>query len=685
MAAEVKYDLRDGVAVILMDRPVANALAPGLRAELLEALNRAAQDDAVQAIVLGGAGAVFSSGVDIAEYDSALAEPWIDTLTRTIESSLKPVVASLHGSALGAGFELALAAHARVVQQGTKLALPEITLGLVPGGGGTQRLPRLVGAQAALEFMLSGRAVTPDDTRLARIFARITGDAPLEGAISVARAMARSGDWTRTAQTERGFSDPEGYQRAVSAVTGQLRDPDGAEAALARCVEAAQLLPFEQGLAFERSVFEDRLASTRARAIRHVYTAERRAGIMPELGQAQARPLRHVVLAGAAPVLAELAVVCLDRGQRVTIVSDNEERAQAVALKVRAVYDNAVARGRLEADGREARLARLAHGCEESGLAEADLVLDTGELDLAELSAKAGAHTAWVVLNEGASTQARAAQAGASARAVALRVYRPAHSTTLSEIAVPQGTAPDVVASVVSYFSGQGRSVLRTVETPGLLGHNVMGAALRAGLSLALSGADPHEVDAAAQKLGFAHGPFRQIEAEGIEPVLTRLRRIARARGLDEGPDLALLADRQAAVQAGRTPGRGFYASEGQRVVADPGLAGWLADWRQVRGADRPTLPDGVPLDRALHAALVNEGARLVAGKAVLRASDIDLCLVKGYGFDRARGGPLLLSDIEGLLGLARTMKTLAPLAADVWAPHPLIDDMVKYGRRFFS
>ncbi|WP_135501970.1 enoyl-CoA hydratase/isomerase family protein [Roseovarius aestuariivivens] len=663
--SEVKYHIEEGVAVLTMERGRANALAPSLRADLAAALERAAGDDQVAAVVLQGAGGVFSSGVDIAEYDAPLASPWIDVLARRIETFPKPVVAALHGAALGAGLELALAAHGRVVRNSTRLAQPEVTLSLVPGGGATQRLPRLLGAQAALELMLAGRAVAPDDPRLRQIFDEVTTDEPLAPALALARRLARAGTWTRTCDIERGFSDPEGYQKAISAVGAQVRAKTSAEADVLRCVEAAQLLPFEQGLAFERTVFEERIASPAARAIRHVYTAERRAQMHPGLQDARPREIRQVALIGDDPQVAQLAIHCLDQGQHVTITGPN---ADALAARTAAIYEAAVSRGRLADAAREAALARLAIVPTDQAIPVADLVLEAkGSVPG---SARPKPDAVWCVLDDVGQAELRAADLGTPV--VTLRVYRPAHSSRLAEFAALDTTPVDVLASVVAYFGRAGRSVLRSAVRPGLLGHRAMAPGLCAALSLVRAGADPSAVDLAARDLGFADGPFRMIEIDGPAEVEARLERICGSGAQAELDLLRALRDREDG-ETGATEGKD----------SDPALAHWLQAWRSRQG-DLPSLPQGVSLRDAMHAALVNGAARMIEGREVMRASDIDLCFVQGYGFARDKGGPLLQADILGLLPLVRKMKTLQEISENIWKPAPLVEEMVKYGKRFF-
>ncbi len=663
--SEVEYETREDIAVLTLRRGRANALTPGVRKALADALDRAAQAEDVRAVVLCGADDVFSSGVDIAEYDAPLAQPWIGTLARRIETFPKPVVACLHGAALGAGFELALAAHARVVRAGTRLAQPEVTLSLVPGGGATQRLPRMLGAQAALEIMLSGSAVAPGDPRLRRLFDEITQTDPMDAALTLARKLANEGQWTRSCDVGRGFSDPEGYQKAVSAVRDRLSSKSGAEFDVLRCVEAAQLLPFEQGLAFEQAVFQDRVVSAEARAIRHVYTAERRAAVHPGLEGVAPREIKTVVLLGDQILLSQIMVYCLDRGQHVLIVSP---RAGMLIARAKAIYDNAVSRGRLTEAARDNALSRLSEAEVEPALKQADLVLEGGVVELGE--ARPPQQVIWCVLDSLNGAQQRAATLGFPV--LTLRVYPPAHSAKLVEFTAPDSTPKASIAAIVSYFSATGQSVLRMAARPGLLGHRAMAPGYRAALMLTALGANPYEIDEAALQLGFAQGIWQMIENHEISRIRLFLRWWDAAPALIEYDLL-----KQIELHEGNV----FYSLDGG--TPNPQALEWLKDWRMSQ--DRSLqLPEGVALKDALHAALVNGAAQMIDAREVMRASDVDLCFVRGYDFARNKGGPLLQADLRGLLPLVRVMKKLAPMSEKLWSPAPMVEDMVKYGRKFF-
>ncbi|MFN3208273.1 MAG: 3-hydroxyacyl-CoA dehydrogenase family protein [Roseovarius sp.] len=349
---------------------------------------------------------------------------------------------------------------------------------------------------------------------------------------------------------------------------------------------------------------------------------------------------------------------------------------EAVTARARAVYEGAVARKRMAPEERDARLARLSRGSDPAVLMAADLVLDGGG-DLNGAVGRKGA--VWCMVSGRDGAAARRAQQGSGVDVLAMQAYRPAHSLPLVELAVPEGAAADAVMTVVGYFGGPARAVLRSADRPGMIGHRLMGAVQRAAMALMAAGADAPAIEAAARSLGFARGPLEIIEMDGIGVVVARLRRI-----FGSVPELSLLEARADAVAAGKTPGQGFFAPQGQALAPDPGLADWLRAWRDGKGGGGPDLPD-VPLERALHAAVVAEAARMIADGTVSRASDIDLCMVRGYGFDKTRGGPLLWADLQGVLGLVRSMKALMPLGEALWTPLASLEEMVKFGRRFFG
>lgn len=682
MGSEVNEERHDGIAVLKLNRPVANALAPSLRKELEVHLTDAFADPVVKAIVLTGIGQGFSSGVDITEYERPLEAPWVGDLCKLIEDAPKPVVAAMHGSALGAGFELALAAHARVADRSARVALPEVTLGLIPGAGGTQRLSRLTGAQVALEFLLAGRAAEAKDARLRRVFERLVDGDPIDEAKTLANEMAVSGTWKRTRDRDPGLSDPEGYQQAVQAVAARIADTDSAERDIVKCVEAAQLLPFDQGIIFERALFDDRIKSQAARASRHAFASERRASVMPEIAKGQARPVNHIALLGQSALMVELAVQGLDAGQRVTLVTGTEPQARAIIDRVAAIYDAAVNRQRLQPTVKDQRLSGLKNADLASALGQVDLVFDDGTLPLPDEVPALRPGAVWASLQGEMPGPKRIATVRATEMHVVLKHSRPAHSTHLVELAVPEATRPDAVATVARSLSMAGRTVVRSALFPGLLSDNLFFAMFGAALALCHAGYEPDKIDDAAHDLGFRNGPFETADNLGLLQAMSRHKSLSDARSQVTPPGLALLSARIAAGAKGRAVGKGIYFYENGLAQSDPSLSEWLAAWRQD---GQGGLPDGTDIKQALHAAFVNEAVRLIENRRVLRAADLDVVAVKGMGFDRRLGGPLLQADFLGVFTLFQAMQHLETLDPTIWTPHARVVDMVKHGEGFFG
>lgn len=683
MASDVHHELHDGIAVVTLDRPVANALAPSVRHALQDSLRQTSADPAVCAIVLQGAGTGFSSGVDITEYDGPLSDPWVSDLCTLIETANKPVVACLHGAVLGAGFELALAAHARVACQSARLALPEVTLGLIPGAGATQRLPRIVGAQAALEFMLSGQSISVTDPRMARVCDRLVERDPLPAAIDLARDLATRGTWRRTRDHDRGFSDPDAYQKAVRTLQSQLPKDDGPEMDLVRCVEAAPLLPFERGLEFEQALFQDRLAAPSARARRHIYTAEKRASIWPELAQASAsRPLSKVAILGSGPLVSEVIVALLDGGKEVLLAAPTPDATDKVLKQVVSVYHGAVARKRLQVAQRDDRLTRLRRSEPGPAIAEADLVLDAGMQITPEDMAQRGLGSVWAVMGEGPGVSATMVEKTRALGGLGVRFYRPAHSMRAVEVNVPNGSDPAAVAGFVKMIQGLGRIAIRTSDAPGGVGDRLKATLYHAALALVGGGASPYDIDKAARDLGFAHGPFEMMDIEGLGRVTARLAGMGRLDGLPGLSNDNLLQARIAAGALGKRAGKGIYLYPAD---APPMPDRAVLSWCEEHKDDSRSPASPVDLGAALLSALANAAAGLIAANDVQRASDIDVVAVHGLGFDRRKGGPLLQADLQGVLPVLKALRGLEPVRPDIWHPHPRIEEMVKTGQGFFG
>lgn len=672
MPGHVETDTADGIRILTMGGTAGNTLSPGLRRALLDALERAEADTAVRGVVLTGAGGTFCAGINVLEYGAALEPPWIGALARRIEDLGKPVVAAIEGAALGAGFALALACHARVAQRAARVALPDIRLGLLPSGGATQRLPRLVGVQVSLALVMPGRPFAVSEIGLKRVFHQLTEGAPVDAALSLTARLADAGKWPRTCDATVGMSDPQGYMRALSTVAAKLTEDASPEAAILRALEAALLLPFEQGCALEDVLFDDCRKAPAARAARNLMLAERRATSVPGVDPAAAQPVSDVVISGRRGAFVETSIMSLDAGWQVHLALPNPNDTPALRARITQVYNGAVDRNRMDAAARDRRLERLRTVGPEDAHAAAQIAFELG-----------GAGTEL----PGAPVRVRVTEGddvrpGTAAPPLWLRLYPPAHTAPLAELAIAEHAAPQAVATLVQALSRAGKTIIRSGIFPGMIGRNLDWALWSAALALGDAGADPYAIDAAAQEMGYAQGPFRQMDSEGLAVAAARLDHLSAARGAPALDEAGAIRRLSRAGQTGRRAGRGFYLYEGDKVRRDSGLTERL---KEVGARSVEDAMDDADIPQALEAAIVNEAARLIATGAAYSAGDIDVVLVRGRGVDRAKGGVLIQADLRGMFTVLRQMKARAGLAPHIWTPHALVHDMVKNGTGFFG
>ncbi|WP_198389405.1 enoyl-CoA hydratase/isomerase family protein [Roseovarius faecimaris] len=666
----VETERRDALALIRLTRPPANVLTPALRLALNAELSAAQDAPEIRAIVLTGAGPGFCPGVDVSEYDGVLADPWVDALCTRIEMSSKPVVAALHGAVMGAGFELALAAHARVAHNRTRFAMPDIKLNMIPGGGATQRLPRLLGAQAALELLLSGQTLFASDIRLNRLMAQLTEGAPVEAACQLAMRLADGGGWRRVRDETRGFGDPEGYQSALSSLRRQITSEQSAAADMLRCVEAAQLLPFEQGLQFEQSLFRDRLMAPDARAARHILMAERYAALPPKSPRS-VTAIRQVALYGSRDRLGELALTFIAHDVQVAIVTAGPAEAAAFDAWVARRLQNQMKAGELNDEEHRQRMARLDTRTGPGALAQADLIFDDGSVPGTPQSGLQP-HAIWVLLGRDHRPDARRAQLALSKPVLPVHLWQPVIARAVAEVTFSAQQDMADVAGLMAAMNRIGISVLLTKARAGEIEHRLSGALFRAGLGLMALGARPDDVDAAARRMGLATGPCEMMDRAGLPKIRAQL-----GAGAEGDAGIHLLERVIGAGRTGQSTGQGFYAYRGGQASADP-----LLD--RLLPGDAGAALSAVPPEQALLAALANAAAEIMAAGLLRRASEIDLAMVNGMGFDRARGGPLLQVDLGGLFSLYKDMRALGQ-RAPVWVPHARIETMVKNGDGFFG
>jgi 3-hydroxyacyl-CoA dehydrogenase len=684
--ALAEYATRGGVAVISLNNPPVNGLGHELRRGIVEGIDRAAADPAVKAVVLAGAGKSFSGGADIREFGTPkmTADPSLHAVIRVVEGSPKPVVAALHGVAMGGGLELALACHYRVAASGAQVALPEVKLGLLPGAGGTQRLPRAVGLETSLNMIVSGTTVAASQLEGTGLFDAIVEGDLVEKAAAFAENVAERRPLPRLRDLPVRHPSAEGFlaiaRGAVAAVSRGYPAP-------LKCVEAlaaAAAQPFEEGLRTERDLFMSLLGSPESGALRHAFFAERAAAKIADVPEdTQARPIRSAAVIGAGTMGGGIAMNFANAGIPVTVLEAERERLDKGIATIRKSYEGSARKGKLTAAQVEERMALVRPTLSYADVAAADIVVEAVFEDMAVKQAvfktldetmKPGA-----ILASNTSTLDLNALARATRRpadVIGTHFFSPAHVMKLLEVVRGAETGKDVLATVM----GLARTIKKTAVVSGVcdgfIGNRMLEAYLHQALLLLDEGTSPAQVDRALEAFGMAMGPFRMSDLAGND-----IGWAIRKRRYREQPETApsRIADRLCEQgRFGQKTGAGWYRYEAGRrdALPDPAVDEMIATVRREQGATARRIPDDEIVDRCV-LALVNEGAKILEEGIAQRASDVDLVYLAGYGFPPFRGGPMFYADTVGLYSVVRRMKEFG------WTPAPLLTRLAAEGQTF--
>lgn len=692
MNDHVAYEVRDGVAVLTITHPPVNALSFTVRSGLFDGVERAESDPTVRSVLIRAEGRTFPAGADVREFGRPRAEPILSKVVARIEACSKPVVAAVQGTALGGGFEIALGAHFRLAERSARFGLPEIGLGVLPGGGGTQRVPRITGAGPALDLMLSGKPISAEKASdLGLVDALVDGDVGKAG-FAFARDLADKGAKPRpTCDRRDGFADASAYGAAIAARRAEAaKSPLEAPAKIVDCVEAAMLLPFEAGIAMERASFDDCENSDGARALRHAFFAERRAAKVPELEGATLREVNTIGVVGAGTMGTGIAVSCLDAGFPVTLVERDDEGLLRGVERIDAIYERSVSKGRMTEAARDARLGQLSGTTRMEDLAQVDLVIEAvfeetsvKEGVFAQLDAvmKPGAilatNTSYLDINALAATISRPEDV------VGYHFFSPANIMKLLEIVVADKTDPNVVATGFALAKKLRKVPVRAGVTDGFIGNRILAAYRLAADFMLEDGATPAQIDAAMRAYGFPVGPYQVLDIAGLDISWARRKRLAATR--DPAHRYVAIGDRLCEHGwFGQKAGRGYYLyEEGSRVgKEDPEVLQIIAEERAAKGIVPRTFSVEEIQNRCL-AAMANEGAHLVEEGVALRPSDIDVVQFYGYGFPRWRGGPMMAAELRGLLSVENALKSWVEEAPEFWEPAALWGELIKNGRGF--
>lgn len=667
MTEQVRIEKENDIAVLVIDNPPINAGSAEVRRGLLAAIGQLQSDPGIRAGVIIGAGSTFVAGSDLREFGQPLQDPQLPAVIAAIENCDKPVVAALHGAALGGGLELALGCDARIASPGTSMGLPEVTLGIIPGAGGTQRLPRLVGIPLAIKMICSGERVTSEAAlSLGIIDDIVTGDLR-----SAAIAFARKLDGRKA--PIRALPVPTADASAISVAAREAlrvgRNRPAVHAAIDAVTSAANL-PIDEALARERQAFQELRLSREAKALRHQFFAERESAKHPALTGVSPRPVECVAVIGAGTMGAGIAITALDAGYRVLLLERDEQALERGQIHIRDYYAGRVDAGKLNADAASESQSRLAASIDWKTVADADIAI---EAVFEDMDAKRevfrrldGLMRPGAVLASNTSYLDLDAIAGATARpqdVVGLHFFSPANVMRLLEVVRGAATAPDVLATGLAVAKRLRKLPVVTANAFGFIGNRIYSAYRRQCEFLIEEGAYPEQVDAALESFGFAMGPFAVADMSGLD-IAWRMRksqaatRDPAARYVDI-PDLLCEAGR-----LGRKTKAGYYLYEpGSKERKVDQLVNKMIDTAAAaKGIVRRPLTSEEIQRRAL-LTMVNEAALLLAEGVALRASDIDVVMTNGYGFPRWEGGPVFWARERGLAHLEQDLDWLAAMS----------------------
>ncbi|TXH79557.1 MAG: 3-hydroxyacyl-CoA dehydrogenase [Rhizobium sp.] len=636
--------LTDGTLVVTIDNAPVSALSADVRTGLMAAFGHAETDSNVAAVVLTGAGNSFIGGADIKEFGKPPVEPHLPDVISRIEAFPKPVIAAINGAALGGGLEVALACHRRLAASAAKLGLPEVKLGIVPGAGGTQRLPRLIGIAAAIDMIANSRIVSAAEAlRLGIVDDVARGELIPEAVANVKSAIGAS-----LRRTGSLTVPPEASEAIDKAAADALRKARGqrAPAEAVRLVRLAATAPLSEGLAEERRTFIELRDSAEAAALRHVFFAERAAGKVEGLDAATARRIETIGIVGTGLMGSGIAVSALNGGYRVIGVEQTDEAAEKGRERIAGLLDKAVQSGRLDAAGREDRLKRLTVTADMQQLAEADIVIEAVFDDLAvktelfqRLDGIVRAETILATNTSYLDPDIIAAATKRPERVVGLHFFSPANIMRLLEVVNCKKTAPEVLATALGLAKRLGKLPIVSGVTEGFIGNSIFSAYRREAEYMLEDGASPQEIDAALEAYGFPMGPFAVFDMAGLEIAWARRKRQAATR--DPSERYVVIPDRLCeAGRFGQKTGRGWYAyPDGKRTV-DPEVTAMIEAARTEKGITPKHFTAEEIVARLLKA-MVDEGEKLLSGGIAARASDIDLVMINGYGFPASKGGPM--------------------------------------------
>jgi len=681
------YEIKDRVALITFQNPPVNGMSYALRKSLVVFIDQAEADNGVDAIVITGSARAFSGGADVTEFGTpkVLQQPILRVVIEVLENVTKPVVAAIDGVCLGGGLELALGAHYRVAAAHAQIGLPEVKLGLLPGAGGTQRLPRVVGLEKALHMITTGQIIKAKALADTALLDKVVDADVVSAAITFAKeVVAQKLPLKRVRDIE---INPEGAREILDATREKLENGKKGQIAPLKCldtVQASVFMPFDDGLKYERELFLQLMSSPESAAMRHIFSAERAATKIPDVpADTLLRKVEKVGVIGAGTMGGGISMNFLNVGIPVVLLEQKQDALDRGVATIRRNYENTMKKGRITAEQVEERMALLSTTLSYDDFGDVDLaieaVFENMDVKKAVFSELDRVMKKGSILASNTSTLDLNVIAGFTSRpedVIGLHFFSPANVMKLLEIVRGEKTAKDVLATSITLGKKIGKKPVVSGVCDGFIGNRMLYAYRDAADNAMLAGASPSQIDKALESFGFAMGPYRVADLAGLD-----IGWAVRKRRAEANPDayVPVVADRICeAGRFGQKTGAGWYTYEtGNRTpIVDPLVENIVKEFREARGITPREVSDQEIVNRCIYA-LVNEGAKILEEGIALRASDIDIVYLNGYGFPAHRGGPMHYAQQVGLFNVVRAIKRFAAASeaeAKFWQVSPLLE-----------
>lgn len=690
MNSPVTFVQEGSIGLIRIDNRPVNAISPRVVAALEESFAEFEGRGSLDALVIYCAGRTFVAGADIAWFESSDFNPQAyNRLLARIEASERPVIAALHGTVLGAGLELAMACHWRVAERATRLGLPEVKLGLLPGSLGTQRLPRLAGAGTALDMMLSGAMVAATKALRDGLIDEVCeGEARAAGKACAQRLVESRAALRRTSALAAPSPPADGFARYFTEAGGKPQYP--ARAAIVRCVEAAVERTFAEGEQVEAREFAALLGSTASKCLRHLFFAEREAARIPDLSESSAlRAIGKVGIVGAGTMGGGIAMNFANANIPTVLLDTTEAALQRGLDLIRKNYAASAAKGKLTAEQVEQRMGLLTGALDYTALADCDLIIEAVFEDLElkmQVCAQIGrvAKPAAIIATNTSTLDVNllARAAGRPERVLGMHFFSPANVMRLLEVVRADDTAPEVLATVMRLAKAIGKTAVVSGVCFGFIGNRMLEVYLRESEFLLMEGADPKQVDAAAESLGMAMGPCRMLDMAGVDVGAKVVIERAKAGELPADPGYRAVVRKLFELgRYGQKTGAGHYRYDGRTPIPDPEFSAVARALGESHGIARRDDITGEEIVERLFYPLINEGLRILDEGIAYRPGDIDVVWTAGYGFPDHRGGPMFMAEQIGLAKIAERLRHYADLRGDAfgyWTPSSLLTRLVE-------